>query len=203
MKALYCQACGDIIAPYPAHQRTATGKMPPPRTCLCGRHAVWWTYEGPGYLRVWDRERLVRDGDKWVCPDDWKPAAFIIGMTNMVLLDKRDMLERSDYETICDAHDDYYLFKRKRQWAIRIRPGHTSDTSYASAEQYLDTSPLVVITRDANGPLREPIRSQDCFDRNHEGLARLVMDPHQGKQPWMGQDVAFLADILDHKEKPQ
>ena len=35
--------------------------------------------------------------------------------------------------------------------------------------------------------------------REHAGLERLVQEPHQGKKPWMGQDVAFLAQLLEKK----
>lgn len=156
MKVLYCAACGDIIAPYPTGHLSNTGKLAAPRKCLCGRHAVWWTTGGPGWLRIFDRERHIREPTvprTWTFNDAWEPKAFVIGMTNMVLHHKNDMLTGAEYKAICDAHDPYYLFKRDGQWALRIRPGHTSDTAWADPEEYLATSPLTVIDRDAIGPL--------------------------------------------------
>lgn len=115
MKLLYCQDCGDIIAPFRQKNK--------PRYCACTRHALWWEDPQKGIVRVYDKYG-----------DDGQPIeakAWLIGMTNLWLQYPSETLTKEDYEAIIDAHDDYYLFKRQRSVAIRFRPGMTGDSGWA------------------------------------------------------------------------
>lgn len=114
MKLLYCQACGDIVAPWPVAKQ--------PRDCRCRRHAVWWVNPSTGILRVHDR--FGRDG--W--PN--RAAAYVLGITNLLLGMDGDM-SAEKVEAAIDAHEDSYLFKRWRSLIIRIRPGESGDTRWA------------------------------------------------------------------------
>lgn len=115
MKSLYCQDCGDIIAPYPRELE--------PRFCRCKRHAVWWVDPSAGVLRVCDT--LGRDGQPG------RARAWVLGFTNLWLQNPAEDLTADDYREIVEAHDDYYLFKKLGSVAIRIRPGMSSDTRWA------------------------------------------------------------------------
>jgi hypothetical protein len=114
MKLLFCQECGDIIAPF--------GEANRPRWCICKRHAVWWENPQTGVLRVHD----ARGRDGWPIA----ARAWVIGMTNL-FLGYPESLDADAIQAIIDAHDDYYLFKRQRSVAIRIRPGESGDTRWA------------------------------------------------------------------------
>lgn len=115
MKLLYCQLCGDIIAPY----REALS----PRKCVCGTHAVWWKDVDKGILRVCD----TRTSNGWPVHAE----AYVIGLTNIFLgwPDGREMTAAVT-ETIIDAHEKHYLFKQRRSPVIRIRPGESGDTQW-------------------------------------------------------------------------
>lgn len=115
MKLLYCEDCGDIIAPY----RQASK----PRDCICGRHAVWWIDPQRGILRVCDRHGAENG---W----PFKPGAWVLGITNLLLHMPGDMTAEKVEQAI-DEHEEYYLFKRFRSLIIRIRPGESGDTRYA------------------------------------------------------------------------
>jgi hypothetical protein len=117
VKALYCQVCGDIIAPFREANR--------PRPCRCGRHHVWWVDPFTGILRIHDAERANAER--------WAPHAFVIGMTNAWLGHENEWLTREDYRAIIAQHRDTYLFKTLESVAIRIRPGTSNDTAWADA----------------------------------------------------------------------
>jgi hypothetical protein len=119
MKALFCQDCGDIVAPLPQAMK--------PRYCLCSRHAVWWLDPRAGVLRVCDLMSPDCDG----VPSAEGPRAFVLGFTNR-WLQAPDGLKADDYKAIIEAHDDYYLFKRLGSVAVRIRPGESGDTRWAA-----------------------------------------------------------------------
>jgi hypothetical protein len=114
MKLMYCQACGDIVCP----PRTAKQY----KHCLCRRHAVWWRDPAAGLLSVYDS---WRDGS-----NEWRPAAFVLGMTNSWLQHRSENLTKEDYKEIIDEHPDTYLFKTLETVAVRIRPGMSSDTMW-------------------------------------------------------------------------
>lgn len=118
MKALFCQDCGDIVAPLPTARK--------PRHCRCTRHAVWWEDPQAGILRVCDLASPDCDGQPGK-----EARAYVLGFTNMWLR-APDSLKADDYQAIIDSHDDYYLFKRLRSVAIRIRPGESGDTRWAA-----------------------------------------------------------------------
>lgn len=123
MKLLFCQDCGDIIAPHPHANE--------PRWCACQRHAVWWVNPSTGVLRLWDsREgpRMLEQGR----PYPSRPRAYVIGLTNALLQYEGQSLNAEVVGQLIDSHDDYYLFKRWRSLVIRIRPGESSDTGWAA-----------------------------------------------------------------------
>lgn len=115
MKLLYCERCGDIIAPYRDIKK--------PRYCICATHAVWWEDPVKGLLRVCDTV-----GDKGY--PHVAAEAYVIGITN-AFLSYPGKLSLKTIEDIIDMHDDYYLFKRQQSCVIRIRPGETGDTMWA------------------------------------------------------------------------
>jgi hypothetical protein len=115
MKLLFCEDCGDIIAPWPEANK--------PRDCKCGRHAVWWLNPLTGLLRVCDR-----CGNEHGWPQ--QARAYVIGITNLLLHMDGDMTAEK-VEAAINAHEDSYLFKRWRSLIIRIRPGESGDTSWA------------------------------------------------------------------------
>jgi hypothetical protein len=121
VKLLFCQECGDIIAP---HHEELT-----PRWCTCGRHAVWWLNLGTGTLRLHDR-LSARDIEERHYPA--RPRAYVIGLTNALLMYSGEALNADVVTALIDAHDDSYLFKRWRSLVIRIRPGESGDTAWAS-----------------------------------------------------------------------
>ncbi len=129
MKLLFCQDCGDIIAPHPIDGQ--------PRWCRCKRHAVWWKDGRAGVLRLWD----AREGPVCSIGDDhgneaplWyphRPRGYVIGLTNMLLNYGSESINADVVKEMIDAHGDYYIFKRWRSLVIRIRPGESGDTAWS------------------------------------------------------------------------
>lgn len=116
MKLLYCQDCGDIVAPWP--------KANEPRDCRCGRHAVWWLNPFTGVLRVCDRQGLDNGWPK-------RASAYVLGITNLLLgMDGNMTAEK--VQAAIDEHEETYLFKQWRSLIIRIRPGESGDTRWAA-----------------------------------------------------------------------
>jgi hypothetical protein len=115
MKLLYCESCGDIIAPYREANK--------PRYCVCERHAVWWTDPTKGVLSVFDT---------------WKPtlppACYIIGIHNGFLNNEQEFMREEDYRQVIRDTPESYYFKQFNTVAIRIRPGTSNDTSYAECK---------------------------------------------------------------------
>ena len=118
MKLLYCELCGDIIAPLRANNRA--------RWCICGRHAVWWIDGGRGILRVHDREFADNNGRPVATQ-----RAYILGINNDFLQCPYD-IDAETVKAINDACPDTFLFKRIGSPLIRIRPGQSGDTGWAS-----------------------------------------------------------------------
>lgn len=119
MKLLYCQQCGDIIAPHPTPRQ--------PRWCRCKRHAVWWEDPRAGTLRLHDAV------GSFVIPV--RPRAYVIGLTNMLLGyddEAHGHITADVVNEMIDAHEDSYIFKRWRSLVIRIRPGESGDTRWAA-----------------------------------------------------------------------
>lgn len=114
MKLLYCELCGDIIAPWREPRNI--------RYCRCETHAVWWENPAKGILRICDTR--VHSG----CPS--KPQAWVLGITNLFIQYPDSPMSASVTEAIIDAHEDYYLFKQRRSPIIRIRPGESGDTRW-------------------------------------------------------------------------
>lgn len=122
MKLLYCEPCGDIIAPFAEALRV--------RWCRCGRHAVWWENPYSGVLRLWDKVHgpaMLRDKR----PYPREPRAYVIGLTNL-LLHRVGPINAEVVQQMIDRHEDYYLFKQWRSLVIRIRPGESDDTGWAA-----------------------------------------------------------------------
>lgn len=122
MKALFCQVCGDIVAPFREVRK--------PRYCRCEMHAVWWEDAAKGIVRVCDtqgHEQLVvtRNGRPLGAPQ-----AFLLGFTNL-WLSMPGTLEASDYADIVAAHEPSYLFAKMKSVAVRFRPGETGDSDWS------------------------------------------------------------------------
>lgn len=134
MKALFCQQCGDIVAPFPEPTRS--------RECLCGRHRIWWVDPARGIVRVCDTlggDESVRERDGR--PLDGYPRAWILGFTNALLHHpSRCVLSSDEVEQAIDGHDSHYLFKRHRSLIIRIRPGQTGDSGWAIPPEWPEPS---------------------------------------------------------------
>lgn len=157
MKCLFCEDCGDIIAPLP--------KKLEPRLCNCERHAVWWLDPERGVIRVCDlkaKEQAARflratEGKELLPADqilremasafagapNGEPRCWLLGITNLFLHFKLEGLGRSemnagDIERIIDAHDDSYLFKRQRSAVVRFRPGQTGDSAWSDVPDFAD-----------------------------------------------------------------
>jgi hypothetical protein len=126
MKLLFCQACGDLVAPNPTAREL--------RRCRCQRHTVWWENPFTGVLRIHDAQ------SSWFSYENHPeirrrapspaPAAYVIGLHNGLL----SYEHRHDSESIrclIEATPDSYIFKTLRSLVIRIRPGESNDTAYA------------------------------------------------------------------------
>jgi hypothetical protein len=121
MKLLYCQDCGDIVAPNPRANQ--------PRYCRCARHALWWVNPFTGVLRVHDT--LGREGQPMP-----EARAYVLGLTNSFLMAPAGTDWKGDTSIeIADGHEDHYLFKQRRHCVIRMRPGESGDTRWASLPQ--------------------------------------------------------------------
>jgi hypothetical protein len=117
MKLLYCEKCGDIIAPLRANNRA--------RWCICGKHAVWWLDGSRGILRVHDTE-----DPEAIQYEGWEPAAYVLGINNQFLCYPGEINAFVVRKIDQDCHDDY-IFKRIHSPLIRIRPGQSRDTAWA------------------------------------------------------------------------
>lgn len=109
MKLLFCQSCGDIVAPF--------SKDNVPRWCDCHRHAVWWIDGQRGVLRVHDIGATCN-------------AAYVLGVSNSFLMYPDEITAT----VISKLHEDMpetYLFKRIGSPIVRIRPGASSDTAWS------------------------------------------------------------------------
>ena len=106
MKLLFCETCGDIIAPHRANNV--------PRWCDCKRHAVWWTDRFAGMLEVWDRY----PGPKL------ELACYIIGLPNYGLLQAPDQPWTKEFASTCLTYvKPGNLFDRSKSLVWRARPG--------------------------------------------------------------------------------
>jgi hypothetical protein len=123
MKAMYCQECGDIVAP--------SRKNMKPRFCECGRFAVWWRDGSRGLISVHDTLHVPpANTDQYAPP--LRERAFLLGLTNSFLLFPGDHISADDIQAIIDSHDESYMFKAKRTCVVRFRPGHSSDSRWES-----------------------------------------------------------------------
>lgn len=124
MKLLYCEDCGDIVAPHNRALRV--------RRCECSRHAVWWTEPQRGILRVCDCSGSKGFSQVKGGPPFGNPRAFVIGLTNALLHFPGDATPCAfEVQRLIDAHPASYIFKQTRSLVIRIRPGDSSDTAWA------------------------------------------------------------------------
>lgn len=126
MKLLFCESCGDIVAPLDTPNF--------PRWCSGGEHAVWWVDPARGILRLYERDGRY-DPDTENGGHTWSRKrsphrAFVLGLHNG-LLTYPSGLSRESIDAIIGATPDSYLFARQRSLIIRIRPGETSDTDWA------------------------------------------------------------------------
>lgn len=120
MKLLFCEACGDIVAP---HRQALK-----PRFCTCQRHAVWWVDPQRGILRICDTQGR-RSGSLKGWPG--KAMAWVIGLHNAFLSWPEGHGAQS-VATILGDTPDSYIFKTWGSLVIRIRPGESGDTRWAA-----------------------------------------------------------------------
>lgn len=94
---------------------------------------MWWVDGRKGVLRLWDQyegpERIKENPNVWY---PRRPRAYVIGLTNALLLHEGQGLNADVVLALIDSHSDYYLFKRWRSLVLRIRPGESSDTAWAA-----------------------------------------------------------------------
>lgn len=121
MKLLFCQDCGDIVAP---------GTVKDPLFCKCRRHAAFWVDPRAGILKLFDAATPASVIEQRRYPET--PRAYVLGITNAFLMAPEQSMTPEVINAIIDSHDDYYLFKRQRSCIIRLRPGESSDTSWAA-----------------------------------------------------------------------
>lgn len=115
MKLLYCQDCGDILAPYREANKV--------RTCLCGRHSVTWDDPTTGAISLCDNSSTT--GEPIL-----EPRAWLLGVTNTFLGYPGEWMGKKDIEDIIESHPDYYLFKSIGSCIVRFRPGAASMTQW-------------------------------------------------------------------------
>ena len=120
MKLLFCEMCGDIVAPHRLANK--------PRDCACGRHAVWWVDPSSGVLRAHDRQGRS-SGDLAGWPHVAK--AWIIGLHNSFLAYPGNH-SAGTIGAILEGTPDTYIFKKWGSCVIRIRPGESGDTRWAA-----------------------------------------------------------------------
>jgi hypothetical protein len=124
MKLLYCQECGDIIAP--------DAKALVTRRCRCHRHIVWWEDPERGIIRVCDslgHPEVVKEMNG---APQGRPRAWLLGITNRLLFHPcPGPLSADEVERVIDAHENYYMFKTTRSLIVRFRPGQSSDSAWA------------------------------------------------------------------------
>jgi hypothetical protein len=124
VKLLYCQDCGDIVAP------DATALVT--RRCACKRHIVWWQDPERGIIRVCtdSGHRLVVEALQGA--PNGRPRAWLLGITNALLFHPCEgPLSADEVQKTIDAHDNYYMFKTTRSLIVRFRPGQSSDSAWA------------------------------------------------------------------------
>lgn len=121
MKLMFCEDCGDIVAP----SRTALRV----RWCDCGRHAVWWEDPRLGKLVLHDlhggavRPDSIYDG----FPKNG-PRAWVIGLHNAVLTEALNAEDTKRHIEMAEG----YLFKLRGSLVIRLRPLESNDTRWSS-----------------------------------------------------------------------
>jgi hypothetical protein len=114
MKLLWCEDCGDIVAPYRIRYDQ--------RFCVCGRHAIW--LESDAIVRVcdtyWNRSVPVGGEQRaWVLHIVPDPAP------------RPDASAEGGPAQLVTARGEDAPFGRLRAFAIRLRPGEAADSGWA------------------------------------------------------------------------
>lgn len=124
MKAIYCQLCGDIVAPF---------GLRAPRTCACGAHSVWWENQERGLIRVCDNRDHPEAVKAYGGAPMGQPKVWILGITNALLSFPSDGTPTTDQvQSLIDQHPASYLFKSTRSLIVRIRPGQSGDSAWSA-----------------------------------------------------------------------
>lgn len=132
MKALFCANCGDIRSPEPRALLSTH--------CRCRTCAIWWVDPARGIIKVW-------------CATPARKYAWIIGVHNWFLADPDYLTEKKTVEFILANTPDTYVFSRVGSPVVKFRPGYTSDSSWATAEEYQAATPLMDRIAAASGPV--------------------------------------------------
>lgn len=112
MKLMSCAHCGDFISPYREPRK--------PRWCQCGAFAVWWEDPATGVLRVHAKIGAHLD-----------PNAWVLGIHNGFLT-LPEPIKAHHVAQLLNETPDSYIFRRIGSPIIRIRPGESNDTAWAS-----------------------------------------------------------------------
>lgn len=131
MKGIFCAKCFTI--------RSLSRIDMNPVECECGNLCGWWIDGAKGIARFAAKDR---DG------------AFMVGWNNNFLRLRAEAY-KMDHQAMRDAHDictdtPGYFFDKSRAacWSVILVPGHSSDTSFATAEE-LEAVKAAVAARSA------------------------------------------------------
>lgn len=135
MKVLFCQKCGDIVAPGSEDFEV--------RWCRCHRHAVWWRDGNRGLISVHDENytipaaisqpqhpQFAKQYEELLHLPPTVQYAWLLGITNLFLHHHEEQMDGLTIQTIIDSHEDWYLFKKIRSPIVRFRPGASSDSRW-------------------------------------------------------------------------
>jgi hypothetical protein len=166
MKAIYCELCGDIVAPYGDHK---------PRKCACGRHAVWWEDGAKGLIRVADLrgtpEEVRAVGGKPL----GDPKVWILGITNALLsYPGRGTPSSDEVQRLIDEHPDSYLFKTTRSLIVRIRPGQSGDSAWSALPAAHYPAGMGEESRRLHREYNRLVREQEAGAKNGAEVRKLT-----------------------------
>lgn len=116
MKLIYCQDCGDLVAPHRVEYRV--------RWCDCRRHAVWWRQSKLGLLSVFDSMRSGRPPElRHMVP----LRTYVLAIHNDFIHASKPVISRNDYDDILAGTPAGHLYHQVGQICVRVRPGVAAD----------------------------------------------------------------------------
>lgn len=105
------------------------------RDCTCKRHSVWWRDSMKGLISVYDEEchvplAAIQVNASVLYVPPMRPRAWLLGITNALLMFPNEDPTKDDYAAIVASHSDTYLFKTRGSCIVRFRPGHSTDSRW-------------------------------------------------------------------------